>query len=416
MYFQQKNMIKNLNDKKVLNITKKFLLKYDLCDFCLGRTFAKVETGLTNKKRGKIIRTNLKKQKKTDIKKCWLCSGLCKEIPHFVDLVINKLRDYEYKTFLVGSKVDEDIIKNELELFNYSKSEYTESIKTELNREIGKILEKKLKKEVDFKNPDIMVILDTSFDVVKLQINSLFIYGRYKKFKRDIPQTKWFCKICKGRGCKKCDYSGKLYEKSVEELISKDFLKATEGNDESFHGCGREDIDARMLGNGRPFILEIKNPKKRSIDLSRLEKDINNSNKEDIQILNLRFSNKNEVIKLKSSIPKKIYRITIRGNRPINNEKLKKAIQSLRGKTIGQFTPSRVAHRRANMVREKYIYNCNVESVDDKTAIITVEAESGTYIKELVSGDNGKTKPNISEMIGIPCNVTELDVIEIKGE
>jgi len=37
-------------------------------------------------------------------------------------------------------------------------------------------------------------------------------------------------------------------------------------------------------------------------------------------------------------------------------------------------------------------------------------------VKELISGDNGKTKPNISEMIGIPCKVKELDVLEVNGE
>jgi tRNA U54 and U55 pseudouridine synthase Pus10 len=34
----------------------------------------------------------------------------------------------------------------------------------------------------------------------------------------------------------------------------------------------------------------------------------------------------------------------------------------------------------------------------------------------LVSGDQERTKPSISEKIGIPCIVKELDVIEIKGE
>jgi tRNA pseudouridine synthase 10 len=49
-------------------------------------------------------------------------------------------------------------------------------------------------------------------------------------------------------------------------------------------------------------------------------------------------------------------------------------------------------------------------------ATLTIEAESGTYIKELISGDDGRTRPSISEMIGVPCKVAELDVIEIKGE
>lgn len=409
-------MIKNLKNKKVLNVADKILLNYKLCDHCLGRVFAKIDIKLTNKERGQIIRKNLKKYKKTQVKNCWLCSGILNEIKHFTDLISNNLKKYEYNTFLVGSKIDEEILDKEQDLLNYAESEFSESIKTEINREIGKILEKKLKKEVNFEKPTIMAIIDTSFDSVYLQISSLYIYGRYKKYKRDIPQTRWFCKICQGKGCKKCHYTGKLYDKSVEELIANKFLKKTNGLDESLHGCGREDIDVRMLGNGRPFVLEIKNPVKRKLNLSKLEKEINNKNKGFIEVNNFRYSNKEEVNRLKHAEFKKIYRIIFKGEKPINNEKLKKAVLSLQGKKIGQLTPSRVAHRRANMVREKHIYKCKIEHIDGNMAILTVEAESGTYIKELISGDEGRTKPSISEMIGDPCKVTELDVIEIKGE
>jgi len=409
-------MINNIKDKNVINVANKISLNYKLCDHCLGRVFAKIDNKLTNKERGEIIRKNLKKYKKIEVKNCWLCSGLLNEIKHFSDIISNSLKKYEYNTFLIGSKIDEDILEKEQNLFNNIKSQFSESIKTEINREIGKILEKKLKKNVNFENPTIMAVIDTSFDSVYLQINSLYIYGRYKKYKRDISQTRWFCKICYGKGCKKCSYTGKLYNKSVEELISDKFLKSTKGLDASLHGCGREDIDVRMLGNGRPFVLEIKNPVKRRLNLSKSEKEINNKNKGLIEINNLRYSDKEEVNRLKHSEFKKIYRIVIHGEKPINNEKLKKAALSLRGKKINQLTPSRVVHRRANLVREKHIYKCKIESIDGNMAILVVESESGTYIKELITGDEGRTKPSISEMIGNPCNVTELDVIKIKGE
>jgi len=409
-------MTLNLNDKKILKIAEKALKKYKLCNHCLGRIFAKVDSGLTNEKRGKKLINDLKKFKSTKIESCWLCSGLCNEISHFSDLISDSLKDFEYDTFLVGTKVDEDIIDREKELFEYTKSEHTEPIKTELNREIGKILEEKLKKEVNFEKPTIMAVIDTAFDNVSLQISSLYIYGRYRKLQRDIPQTRWFCKICRGKGCKHCKYTGKIYDTSVEELIAKKILSATKGEDESFHGSGREDVDVRMLGNGRPFVLEINNPKIRNIDLSKLEKQINKENKSIVEVERLRFSDKDEVARLKSANLKKVYRVTFIGEKPINNEKLKKVAQTLRGLKIGQFTPSRVAHRRADMVREKHIYNCYIESIDGSMAVLTLETESGTYIKELVSGDNGRTKPSISEMIGVPCKVKELDVIEIKGE
>ena len=272
-------MVNKLNDKKILKIAKKTLSTYKLCDHCLGRLFSQIEKGTLNQERGATLRKHLKQKTKTKVKDCWLCGGLLDEIPHFVDLISNVLTDYEFDTFLIGSKVDEDIVQKEQEIWDFAESEYAEPIKTELNREIGKPLEKQLQKEVHFENPTIMAVIDTAFDVVKLQIISLFVYGKYKKYVRDLPQTRWFCKICRGKGCRHCEYTGKLYENSIEELIAQPFLEQTGGSGESFHGCGREDIDVRMLGTGRPFVLEIKNPKRRLVDLSQIKEQINTQNK-----------------------------------------------------------------------------------------------------------------------------------------
>jgi len=56
---------------------------------------------------------------------------------------------------------------------------------------------------------------------------------------------------------KKCGGTGKMYPESVEELSSKPLLEAADGESTSFHASGREDIDARMLGTGRPFVIEV---------------------------------------------------------------------------------------------------------------------------------------------------------------
>ncbi len=168
-----------------------------------------------------------------------------------------------------------------------------------------------------------------------------------------------------------------------------------------------------MLGKGRPFILELKNPKKREINLKDLEERINKNNKK-IGVNNLKFSNKKEIKKIKSKNYKKEYLIEIECDKNIDIEKLKKAAQSLRGKIINQYTPTRVARRRANLYRNKKIYNIEIKSVVKKVATLKIESQSGTYIKELITGDNGKTKPNISECYGFPCSVKKLDVISIK--
>jgi tRNA pseudouridine synthase 10 len=401
---------------ETINLAKQLLHKYKLCDSCLGRLFRKEITEGTNLQKGRSIRKQLPHAKRIATNNCWLCEGLIDEIPHFTRIIADTVKDYEFETFLVGSKIDEDIQEKEQQIWKHLKFEDAEPIKMEINREIGKILEPQLGKTVDLLNPEIMAVIDTIYDVVSLQIVSLFIYGRYKKLQRGIPQTKWPCQICRGNGCKKCNYTGKLYETTVEELIAHKSLEFTKGTGESFHGSGREDIDALMLGSGRPFVLEIKNPKKRNINLTLLEKETNQFTKNQVEITSLRFSTRNEIARIKAAEFKKTYRVTFEATQPLNKEKLIKVAQTLQGKLIKQLTPTRVAHRRANKLRERMIYNCTIESVEGIRAILTLEAESGTYIKEFVSGDDNKTQPNLSELIGIPCKVKELDVIDVKGE
>ena len=398
------------------NQIKRTLTQYRLCDACLGRVFKYIEQGVTNRERGKHIRSTVKHTVKVETKDCWLCEGLLNEISHFTDIIQESLKNHEFHTFLIGSKIDEDIVKKEKETIDFSGSTGSEPIKMEMNREIGKILEQKLGKIVNFETPDITAVIDTPFDVVSLQIKSLYIYGRYKKFERGIPQTRWPCRICRGKGCRACQYTGKMYETSVEELIAKQVLEHTKGTEEAFHGSGREDIDARMLGTGRPFVLEVKNPKIRIIDLAMLNQQINTMGNGRIEVSNLRFSDADEVARIKNAEFRKIYEVVLEAEKPIDEEKLKKVALTLQGTTIQQFTPTRVAHRRANLVRERKIYSCSIDSVEGTIARLTIETESGTYVKELVSGDNGNTQPNISELLQNPCKVKDLDVIAIKGE
>ena len=401
---------------RVLTQASQILQKYHLCDACLGRLFKKgLEQG-TNEQKGRTLRQELHWTKQTSVTECFLCEGLLSEIHHFADLITDALKEYDYVTFLVGSKIDDDLQKREQLLWDELVLTDGEPIKMEINREVGKLLEPRLGKTVDIPNPDIMAVIDTSFDVVQLQISSLFIYGRYRKLQRGIPQTKWPCQICRGKGCKRCNYSGRLYQTSVEELVAQKVVAAAEATDESFHGSGREDIDALMLGTGRPFILEIKNPKKRAIDLKHLEHEINEHAKDKIEVSSLRFSIRDEIARIKAAEFRKTYRVTVEAEQSLNKEKLIKVAQALRGNLIQQMTPTRVAHRRANKVRERTIYNCTVESVEGTRATLTLETESGTYVKEFVSGDDNKTRPNLSELIGIPCTVKELDVIDVKGE
>jgi len=45
--------------------------------------------------------------------------------------------------------------------------------------------------------------------------------------------------------------------------------------------------------------------------------------------------------------------------------------------------------------------------------VVEVRAEHGTYIKEWVSGDEGRTTPSLGDLVGTNCLCRELDVLDI---
>jgi len=45
--------------------------------------------------------------------------------------------------------------------------------------------------------------------------------------------------------------------------------------------------------------------------------------------------------------------------------------------------------------------------------VIELRTESGTYIKEFVSGDGGRTNPSVAGILQVPCRCVELDVMAV---
>ena len=389
-------------------------LERPLCNHCLGRLFAAVSRGLTNDQRGAIVRFVVPESSPVPpIDGCHVCHGLFSEVPKFAALVEKASRDYEHSTFLVGSKVDPSISERDEQMWTDCGATETESIKGEVNREIGKLVESSLGKAVEFKNPEVVYLVDTMFDRVTANVTPLFVYGRYRKFSRDLPQTRWPCRECRGKGCPRCDGKGKMYESSVQELIGPVLMRLAAGEEDFFHGMGREDIDALMLGNGRPFVAEVRRPRKRSLDLASAEAEINSLAGGRIEVEGLRFSSRDEVRAIKDAASPKTYRVRVRFQQDFDHRKLNDIVRVLAEKPISQLTPNRVAHRRADLERVRTIHRIEVESVEDRDVVFVVEADSGTYIKELMHGDEGRTDPNVAGIVGVPCEVAELDVIWI---
>jgi tRNA pseudouridine synthase 10 len=334
-------------------------------------------------------------------------------IEDFVNLVVTASKEFEFETFLIGTRIDPDVSEAEEGSWVKFQVDTQEPIKGELNREIGKVLEKRLGKEVDFGSPHVTFVVDTRYNNIETTIRSLYIYGRYRKLQRGIPQTKWFCRKCRGYGCEYCDNTGKMYPTSVEELVGAPLLEAARGESHSFHGMGREDIDALMLGNGRPFVLEITNPKKRTLELEEIMEKINQDNKEAIEIEGFEYSDLATVRGIKSSRSRKTYRVNIEFGSEPDKEKVFKVANNFRNLQIQQQTPKRVSHRRANLKRKRTVHSFEIMDLAGTLATIEIIGESGLYIKELIHGDDGRTNPSLSSELGIDCTVKSLDVVHI---
>jgi len=428
------------------------LEEHKLCDNCLGRQFALLGTKASNAERGRSIKmvltlighkylTSDKARGENLLRrvavngfftpaleilrtiglelniegKCEICEGIFLKKEEIARKIALELDKYDFTNFLVGSKVSPRISEKEDVLRSIFEINTGEALKAEINREIGKVLTVITGKNVEFDRPDILIVLEVEDLSLSIEVNPLYISGRYLKLVRGIPQTRWPCRECHGKGCKRCNGTGKMYQETVEEIIAKPVLEITEGGESRFHGAGREDIDARMLGNGRQFVLEIKNPKKRNMNLKELENIINAHSEGKVRVMNLSFSNKDEVRRIKalSQTSSKTYSALVELKDPVTLEKLELLKTKLSGETIRQQTPIRVSHRRADLVRMKKVYKLDYKILNSNRFELIIQGQGGLYIKELISGDEGRTEPSVSSILNTEAKCLELDVIKV---
>jgi tRNA pseudouridine synthase 10 len=398
-------------------LTGAILAYGEICDHCLGRMIGKRSFGLTNDQRGRALRISYFLSRNEPYRghegKCWICQDFFDGISEWADRVVSALNDIEFGTFLIGTRIPPLMAESEEMVWSDLSLSHAEPLKSEINREVGKAVSEKTGKEADLAHPDIVALLEPLSGTVEVQINPVFFSGRYLKLERGIPQTHWHCRICRGKGCERCGFTGKQYQDSVEELIGRPAIELFSAKGAVLHGAGREDIDARMIGTGRPFVMEIVFPNRRTIDLWMLEEAINEEAGGRVEVSLERWSRREDVETIKSDKAHKKYRILVEIEGLLSLYELQSALEALKGVTIEQRTPQRVAHRRADKIRERKVLDIVYIGSKDDGFILEVTGEAGLYIKELISGDHGRTRPSLAEILGRFARVSQLDVIQV---
>ncbi|KAM7419862.1 hypothetical protein PAMA_016799 [Pampus argenteus] len=240
----------------------------------------------------------------------------------------------------------------------------------------------------------------TAKDVQCLHV-SVFVAGRYNKFCRSLPQTPW---VIDGE---------RRMESSVEELIAAPILLAFRADGFNFSSSGREDVDVRTLGNGRPFAMELLNPHRSRlsrVEMKRLQETINDSS-DKIRVRDLQIVTREAMSRMKEGEEEKTksYTALVWTQKPIQRADIT-FIDDIKDLTLDQKTPLRVLHRRALAVRQRVIHSMNARFLDPHHFHLGLKTQAGTYIKEFVHGDFGRTKPNLCQLLQTDTDILELDV------
>ena len=242
---------------------------------------------------------------------------------------------------------------------------------------------------------------------LKVEPEILFIKSHYIKLSRELGQYDYIVK-------------NKIYSRTSIDNEIKNFFTDFFGNskEDLVLSCGgREDRDVRMLGSGRHFVISVQNYRNtlNPDEGKNIEIGFNKANK-DVKILGLESCEKKEYEILKKCEEDKIksYIAVIYIESPLNEEIISK-LDNISNLKVMQKTPLRVIHKRVLTERTKLIYKINVtEIINSHFLVLKIMSSSGTYIKELIHGDLGRTFPSLSNILNCKCDIIQLDVVEIK--
>ena len=321
-----------------------------------------------------------------------------------IDLIINyDLKDNIYQQFneciLSSIKEDNNIKFNEIKENYFLSKDTGRAIIKSLTKDIcdTNILYQNISKFFSLKEISSNITLNFNLSPIPL-----YMSGNYIKLSREISQT----------------HFDRIFNiSSVDEEIKKFFSKIfnnSEKNDFILSASGREDRDVRMLGSGRNFVYEIYNVKKKfGLDFQKLNEEFNKVSKL-VKIKNLKISSKGEYNKLKKNENKKNkkYLAVVYISKKIEKDEINNLIKE--NLDLKQITPIRVLHQRALIERKKQIISLKeIERINEHFSVIEIIASAGTYIKEFVNGDLGRTYPNFGSLLDCECDILQLDVEDI---
>ncbi|TNJ27610.1 putative tRNA pseudouridine synthase 10 [Giardia muris] len=267
-----------------------------------------------------------------------------------------------------------------------------------------------------------------------LERDPVFVAARYLKLQRYLPQTG------DGEDTEAADETEAAEENgaetgapadsdgavsgalggSVAALIQPAFIRFGHADGATFHAAGREDVDVRMRGDGRPFLVELRNSRDGHLrnwaafeaGVAGLEANGPIAVVGPVKVVDSATALKR--LSEGSADKQKTYRALCWASRSLPDAAFE-ALASISELQIAQQTPLRVLHRRTLLRRARTITQLRLEKrLGTRYFVLTITAQAGTYIKEFCNGDCGRTRPALGDLLGADIEILQLDVVEVE--
>lgn len=330
--------------------------------------------------------------------------------------------DYHFDTFLIGAALPAHLYEKEDRIRARFKIRGRENIKSQFMRDLRKKFRECTKKQIDFLYPDIVINLQFEKETtlgINIKMRPIIILGRYVKKNRGIPQRKGGDYI----GCDDMNVQNEFSPSinvtplpastvlastvlavrtqediSIQSILSREILKITKGERIKFSWIGSEDEESLVSGSGRPFFVQVLNPKairlnKRNLNFPRYGL----------------FVNIERYFKKLPEQPVQFIaktRIVIQSSRQLGEEEVLK-IKSLADSIV--VFPNQKNKSRSSTKR---IYSVDVIKIDNRVFELHLVAEGGLAIKQFVEGRE-TINPNVSTAANLQCECLFFDILDV---
>ncbi len=185
-----------------------------------------------------------------------------------------------------------------------------------------------------------------------------------------------------------------MKKQSIETIIQKTLSNYIKSDRIVFTWYGSEDDNSQVLGKGRLFLIQLINPRNRTIKINKVF--TNNG-------ISFKIIEKNDFIenvKRNFRIKNKIF---IKASNPINKIHLTK-LMKLNNSIIRYCYKSKIIYKK--------IYYIRFKKLDPFHLIINIECDSGLFLRQFIEGRNF-IEPNISSVLSNQCECLKFDIMNI---